>query len=118
MALAFVLARPAQAGDWTFYRHDLAGTANAGEPLTTDQARALEVNRALFAGGDANCPGRNAQARIAQFDSTSHFHQIRSQPHSAVGAGLCENQNSPICRLTDAPIPESPVSLRARKRGY
>src|SRR5438105_7511949 len=52
MALAFVLARPAQAGDWTFYRHDLAGTANAGEPLTTDQARALEVNRALFAGGD------------------------------------------------------------------
>src|SRR5437016_3687877 len=52
MALAFVLARPAQAGDWTFYRHDLAGTANAGEPLTADQARALEVNRALFAGGD------------------------------------------------------------------
>src|SRR5207302_8849350 len=52
MSLALVLAGPAQAGDWTFYRHDLAGTANAGEPLTTDQARALEVNRALFAGGD------------------------------------------------------------------
>jgi outer membrane protein assembly factor BamB len=52
MALALVLAAPAWAGDWTFYRHDLAGTANAGEPLTTDQARALYVNRALFAGGD------------------------------------------------------------------
>ncbi|TMA84856.1 MAG: PQQ-like beta-propeller repeat protein, partial [Deltaproteobacteria bacterium] len=51
-ALAFILAGPAQAGDWTFYRHDLAGTANAGEPLTMDQARALYVNRALFAGGD------------------------------------------------------------------
>ncbi|TMA99642.1 MAG: hypothetical protein E6J64_21585, partial [Deltaproteobacteria bacterium] len=50
--LALLLAGPAQAGDWTFYRHDLAGTANAGEPLTTDQARALEVNRALFAGGN------------------------------------------------------------------
>lgn len=41
----------ANAGDWTFYRHDLSGTANAGEPLTVDQARALEVRRYTIGGG-------------------------------------------------------------------
>ncbi len=46
-----LLAPAANAGDWTFYRHDLSGTANAGEALRADQARALEVNRYLIGGG-------------------------------------------------------------------
>jgi hypothetical protein len=45
------VATATQAADWTFYRKDLAGTANAGEPLTLDQARALEVTRSIFLGG-------------------------------------------------------------------
>ncbi len=40
----------AHAGDWTFYRHDLAGTQDAGEPLTTTQARALEIRRYVMLG--------------------------------------------------------------------
>ncbi len=45
-----LVATASQAADWTFYRKDLAGTANAGEPLTLDQARALEVTRSIFLG--------------------------------------------------------------------
>ena len=49
-AASIAMATAAQATDWTFYRKDLAGTANAGEPLTLDQARALEVTRSIFLG--------------------------------------------------------------------
>jgi hypothetical protein len=45
------VACPAAAGDWTFYRHDLSGTGNAGEALTVDQAKALEVRRFVMSGG-------------------------------------------------------------------
>lgn len=45
------LATTLQASDWTFYRKDLPGTANAGEPLTLAQASALEVSRMIFLGG-------------------------------------------------------------------
>ena len=43
--IALIAPATARAGDWTFYRHDLAGTGNAGESLTTDQGRALRVTR-------------------------------------------------------------------------
>jgi len=51
-AASITLAAASQADDWTFYRKDLAGTANAGEPLTLVQAGALEINRQIFLGGD------------------------------------------------------------------
>jgi outer membrane protein assembly factor BamB len=51
-AASIALATASQAVDWTFYRKDLAGTANAGEPLTLDQAGALEINREIFLGKD------------------------------------------------------------------
>jgi len=47
-AASIAPATASQAVDWTFYRKDLAGTANAGEPLTLDQAGALEINREIL----------------------------------------------------------------------
>ncbi|HET7788466.1 MAG TPA: PQQ-binding-like beta-propeller repeat protein, partial [Myxococcales bacterium] len=52
MPLLCLLAGAASAGDWTFYRHDLQGTANAGEPLTAAEARALTVTRVFRVSGD------------------------------------------------------------------
>ena len=37
------LGTQALAGDWTYYRHDLAGVSNAGEPLGASQAQGLHV---------------------------------------------------------------------------
>lgn len=53
---AVTLAVQAGAGDWTFYRHDLSGTSNAGEPLTVDQARAFTVKWTAHAGGAIGNP--------------------------------------------------------------
>jgi hypothetical protein len=49
-AASIALATASQAADWTFYRKDLAGTANAGEPLTLLQGGALEIGRQIFLG--------------------------------------------------------------------
>src|SRR5438132_3344460 len=106
MALAFVLAGPAQAGDWTFYRHDLAGTANAGEPLSTDQARALYVNRALFAGGDdySNPVVAGGSLYYTSGDGSVHavglanFTERWSKPVSALGP-------LPPCITMSSPAP-------------
>ena len=106
LALALVLPGPAQAGDWTFYRHDLAGTANAGEPLTADQARALYVNRALFAGGDdySNPIVAGGSLYYTSGDGSVHavgltdFTERWSKPVSASGA-------LPSCITTSNPAP-------------
>jgi outer membrane protein assembly factor BamB len=50
-AASIALATASQAADWPFYRKDLAGTANAGEPLTLNQGGALEISRQILLGG-------------------------------------------------------------------
>src|SRR2546430_16442717 len=52
VAFALLLSNAAQGDDWKFYRHDLLGTANAGETLTAAQGAALEVRRTFRSPGN------------------------------------------------------------------
>jgi len=52
VAFALLLSNAAQGDDWKFYRHDLLGTANAGETLTAAQGAALEVRRTFRSTGN------------------------------------------------------------------